>query len=371
MFISCEESGSIIEKLLSESLDCDECFLILIGEKTKIDIENLINELNKHNLKFFGGIFPGIIYAGKRYESGIVVKKISVVDKPFMFNDMQNIDFNSDIITKLNSYNYPLTVVVLVDGLSANISSFLSGIFDKFGNSVRYIGGGAGSLSLQQQKCIFSNDGFSYDSAVVAFIKRKVKLGVRHGWQRLTGPVTASKVKKNIIKELNWENAFKAYKGIVESDSGKKIDKDNFFDIAKGYPFGIYKEKSEDIVRDPLAINDEGELICVGEVPENSVLYYLKGIPESLISAAKQAASDCKIDEKYTQIDCLVIDCISRVLFLENDFSKELEGVKEIYKSINNNLVLEGILTLGEISSYGTGLLEFFNKTIVSGVMYV
>ena len=65
-----------------------------------------------------------------------------------------------------------------------------------------------------------------------------------------------------------------------------------------------------------------------------------------------------------------MIDCISRVLFLGDDFSKELEAVQNEIKISGEEFVFSGALTLGEISSYGENRLEFFNKTIVMGMMH-
>lgn len=98
--------------------------------------------------------------------------------------------------------------------------------------------------------------------------------------------------------------------------------------MAKGYPFGNLKDYEECIVRDPIEVGGNGELICVGEVPENSVLEVLKGNPASLISAAGEAATDC-LEVKGKEIaGAFLFDCISRVLFLEDDFPLELKEVQ-------------------------------------------
>ena len=182
--------------------------------------------------------------------------------------------------------------------------------------------------------------------------------------------MVATRTEKNIILELNWENAFDVYRETVEADSGKKLTAENFFDIAKGYPFGIMKEGEEHIVRDPIAVNEKGELICVGEVPENAALSIMKGNRDSLIRAAAQAADDCVGDEKRGLRLSLIADCISRVIFLEDDFPRELEAVNNRIQSVDEKQTPLGMLTLGEISSYGEGFLEFFNKTIVVGTFY-
>ncbi|MFK7905998.1 MAG: FIST signal transduction protein, partial [Chitinophagales bacterium] len=192
----------------------------------------------------------------------------------------------------------------------------------------------------------------------------------RHGWQQLEGPFVATRTEKNVIHELNWQNAFDLYKEVIDQDCTIPITKDNFFDIAKAYPFGIFKENSEDIVRDPIAVDENGALVCVGEVPENTVLYILKGEKNALISSAKRAAEDTLSEDMPEIAQTLIVDCISRTLFLENDFSEELKVVSECFNKTNQPIHPQGILTLGEISSYGEGYLEFFNKTIVIGTFF-
>jgi hypothetical protein len=65
-----------------------------------------------------------------------------------------------------------------------------------------------------------------------------------------------------------------------------------------------------------------------------------------------------------------MVDCISRVLYLDNDFSNELNTVKKQLKLKQESLDLEGVLSLGEISSMEGGFLEFLNKTIVVGAFH-
>ena len=49
----------------------------------------------------------------------------------------------------------------------------------------------------------------------------------------ISGPFVATKTHKNSIIEINWRNAFEVYKEVVEADSGKLINEDNFFDLSK------------------------------------------------------------------------------------------------------------------------------------------
>jgi hypothetical protein len=356
-----------VEKITKD----ENSIFIMVGEKCDFDILALIKALNNKNISFFGGLFPAVIYDEEQSDKAVVIKCLPVKAKPYLIRGLGDDSFQIPEFEALeDDSGKKYTALILVDGLAPNIAGFLNHLFNRLLRKVTYIGGGAGSLSLEQQPCLFTPEGFFQDAALVTLLNQECKLGVRHGWKRVIGPVVATKTDKNKIIELNWQNAFEVYKEVVEKDSGKQLTADNFFDIAKGYPFGMLKEYSECIVRDPLAVTEKGELICVGEVPENTVLDILQGKEDSLIEAAGQAAQDC-IDAATNKItDNLIADCISRVLFLEESFPLEINAVKQKMKMIDEELIPAGILTLGEISSYGEGFLEFFNKTIVVGVFH-
>jgi hypothetical protein len=373
--------ASILEAIKAMHPIEGDVILLLFGEKSGIDYPSLIEALNGANISFFGGIFPGIIHGGNNYESGCIIKKLKAIHAPYLIRGLEHekIDIPS-LLPLAESADIKATAFTLVDGLTKNISSCLMGLYHELGNAVNFIGGGAGSLSLVQQPCLICPEGIFQDAAIVCLLKYDVKLGVKHGWQQLEGPIVATKTDGNKVIELNWQPAFEVYKNIVEEDASKGMDDgdrinlnaENFFSIAKGYPFGIYQEGQEDIVRDPIAVNEEGELLCVGDVPENTVLNILKGDAQKLIESAEVAVESTIDQENDSERlrHTLVVDCISRTLFLEDTFSKELEVVNHHIKSTRSEVTPQGILSLGEISSYGEGTLEFFNKTIVIGTLY-
>jgi hypothetical protein len=262
------------------------------------------------------------------------------------------------------------TALILVDALAPNVTPVLTELFNQFGSSVGYIGGGGGSLSLQQEPCIFTPEGLFQDAVVVTFLGNESHVNVRHGWQKVMGPIVATKTDKNRIVELNWRNAFALYRSIVEADSGLVLTKENFFDVVKGYPLGLYKEGAEDIVRDPVGFTDAGELVFLIDIPENAAFNLLRGDTNAIIQAAGQAAASCHVPAGRVPTYAIVVDCISRVLYLDQDFSRELDSVQEYVGAIKGDLVPEGIVSLGEIASDEEGVLQAYNKTIVVGVLY-
>lgn len=376
MYLETPSIDQVLDACRHVNLSTPSTICIFVAEAAELDIPELIDTLRAANIDFIGGVFPAVIGGDRKSNHAVVINAFPVMDQIYLIQGLDQADITlPDFSPILDNLDYAsdipaATALLLVDGLTRNIGTFLSEMYNCLGDSVNYLGGGAGSLSLKQKPCLFSPQGYFQDAALVAFLQLPSGLGVRHGWQRLQGPMVATQTEKTIITQLNWQTAFDVYRATVETDSEKALRADNFFDIAKGYPFGIFKAGQEDIVRDPILVNEAGALVCVGEVSENASLYILKGTVNSLIAAAAQAARDSIIVSNHEdQVhSVIVVDCISRVLFLEDHFDQELTAVQQ---GLDTHAVMpEGILSIGEISSYGDGLLEFFNKTMVVATLY-
>jgi hypothetical protein len=338
--------------------------LISIGEHSKVNIPDLIELLNIDGLSFMGGIFPKVIHDNHIYDDAIIINTLYNVESLYVVKDISKCDYT---IPSLSFTDSDYSLFTYVDGLTSNISNYLSSLYQNYGMQTTYFGGGAGSLSLTQQPCVFTNEGFFQDAAVVAVMKTKTNIGVKHGWEKVDGPFVITKAEGNTIQEINWKPSFDVYKYVVENHSHKVFDNQNFFDIAKGYPFGIIKNDAECIVRDPLTINEKNEVVCVGELEDNTLVDILYGDKDSLISAAENATKMSANQSKNPK-KAIIIDCISRMLFLDKDFDKELSIITSTLKTRYPDISIGGALTIGEISSYGEGFLEFYNKTIVVGL---
>ncbi len=348
---------STISKIVS-SLSGDHINLLLVAEHSNIDINTLIEKCNEEGKVIAGGVFPMIISDEQSLESGIVHKKIESTASVSLVEDMSD-----PVHYSLPSFSEGVkSGIVFVDGLSPDVPNFLEALYNQFWSQISYVGGGCGSLTLQQKPCIFTNDGFYQNAAILILTDLKTQLGVKHGWEKIEGPFVANKTDGNKVIELNWRPAFDVYREVVEAHTEDRFDSTDFFNIAKGFPFGIYREGQEDIVRDPIAVESDGTLVCVGKVESNTALNILKGDNQKLISNAKIAATEAINQEAK---DLFVSDCISRILYLEDDFKKELLAIKSSVDEKEVDVMVEGVLSLGEISSGINGYLEFYNKTIV------
>lgn len=363
MYVPPAPPKDLAEAVASLDARPGETVLVLVGEEDAPDLGALRHALTERGVPFFGGVFPGLIHAGRRYARGMVVHALPLAEPPRVVTglDSGSLRFPSGFGRSVG--HDALTALVLTDGLTSNIALFLSRLYDRLGSRVNTFGGGAGSLSLSQRPCLFTPEGIFQDAAIVAFLPLGSRLGVHHGWDRLSGPFVATRTERNVIRELNWETAFDVYRDVVGADARTTLSAGSFFTTAKGYPFGMSREGHEDVVRDPIAVDEDGGLVCVGEVTNNAVLYLLKGCPDALIGSARQAARDALGSDGRPRL-ALVADCISRVLFLEDQFEDELIGISREFEACGLTPP-DGMLTIGEISSYGEGLLELYNKTTV------
>ncbi len=368
MLITRLDQDQILQAIQGFSLAEGDILMLLVATDSSAPVNPLVNALQRLEIPFFGALFPGIIYGTKEFTEGIIIKKWKTAAPPIIVKEVASQQLVGLDKLVLPDTNEKLTAFTFIDSLTGHIDNFLESLNNIFGGKVNFIGGGAGVMSFEQQPCVFTNEGLFEDAAVVCLTEERSRLGVRHGWEKVAGPLVATQTEGNVIHQLNWNNAFEEYKAIIQADSGLEINRDNFFEIAKNYPFGIYRENEEDIVRDPFKVGENGELICFGEVKPHTVLNVLKGEPSTLIDAAQEAINDCKTENasQLSATETMVVNCISRRHFLEAAFEDEMSIIAKEVKTVEGE-VPHGILSLGEISSYGTGLLDIFNKTIVVG----
>jgi hypothetical protein len=98
-------------------------------------------------------------------------------------------------------------------------------------------------------------------------------------------------------------------------------------------------------------------------VLEGEYIQVLHGNIASLLQGAKQAKQQALL-KRTTAMNknfAFCIDCISRVLYLQDEYDKELT-------IINNGLSAYGILSIGEIANSENSFLEIYNKTNVVAI---
>lgn len=338
--------------------------LFLMADENQFSNDLLTPLLKTINKPLIGGIFPELIFNGELKKSGVLLLPLPFELRTQVFDLSGNSDEFLNQLEEIQRYSMnPLSsLFVFVDALSQNKENFMEALFNFFGMSTCYIGGGAGSLSFESLPCIINNQGIHSNAAVIGWGNKPMSLGVAHGWHSFSDVLKITETKRNLVKTINWRPAFEVYKEIVEEHSGMSLTSDNFSELAKSYPLGIEKLDAEMVVRDPFKLCPEG-VHFVDSILEGEYVKVLHGNMESLIAGASKAREFAlsKLDEDMDQDSLFCIDCISRVQFMKENYTKELEAVAD-------NKHVSGVLTIGEIANEGDSFLEIYNKTIVLGV---
>ncbi|MDW7731299.1 MAG: FIST N-terminal domain-containing protein [Methanolobus sp.] len=371
MYLNSSSAEHIAREVIDLKIRDNEVAMILLGEEGQTDVEKLICELNAHGIHFFGGIFPGLIHGTDVHHSGAVVQTFPLLEKPILVKGLDSEGFNippfeGKILDDTSKKN---TVIIFLDGMTKNITQLMHRTFTRLGNSVNYLGAGAGFLQYVQKPCVFTPEGLFQDAAVIVPIGMETGLGVRHGLEFISGPVVVTKSSNNEIQELNWRNAYIEYKQTIEKAMGKKWNDIEFQKLMGNFSLGIYCKDREYIARVATKVTKKGELICPGGMPENAALSILRSEKKKMVLAASKAANEATCSERKAR-NTLVIDCVGRYKFLKNEFDAELSSIARELERIDDKMIPEGVLSVGEISSYIDGILEFFNYTIVVGRFY-
>lgn len=365
------DSSSDFEQGLTLALESDaNSLLILACNSNNFTPEQVNPLLTRCALPIFGGIYPKLIFKKKLMQQGCIIIGFKAVAEVSLIKGLSSLTSEAQIEnaieeTQLNQNQFANndSFLMFYDSLINNIDPFIDGLFDILDHHINIIGGGAGNLEFKQNACVFTNQGLLVDVIQLVNIKNKITAGATHGWEILKGPFLVSEADKQTIKSLNYSPAFNTYKEAIESLSNHTFNGDNFFDIAKHFPLGIEDITNQLVVRDPILTHD-GCIQCVGSIPVNSMVYLLKGSIDCLVDSAKQAAilaTTQTDDSEFTAT--MIFDCISRVLYMEDHFSRELDLIADQC----NEQALFGVLCLGEIANNQSGAIKLLNKSTVIG----
>lgn len=337
--------------------------LFFMADKQRYNETELSPILKNIKKPIIGGVFPELIFKGKKKKTGVLLIPLQFELKTQLINlsDSSESILEQLEITQKDSITTSSSLFVFYDALSENKSSFIETLFNFFGINPIYIGGGAGSLDFKSFPCIINNEGFHQNKAIIGWTDHKIALGASHGWQSISSPLKVTKTYKNEIIDINWKPAFEIYKEIIEEHSNKKFNTHNFFNTAKSYPLGISKIDAEKIVRDPYkTLNNK--LYLIDRVNEGEYIEVMNGCTKSLIKSATIATEEAFLNSNKKIIKTIFcLDCISRSLYMEDDFNLELNAVGQ-------KALTSGILSIGEIANSGESVLEIYNKTIVIAI---
>lgn len=255
------------------------------------------------------------------------------------------------------------TLFMFFDSMVPNIASILDDIYLALANRVEYAGVNAGSETFQPMPCLFDAERVVGDGLLGLLLPSAMVPLLEHGFARAEFLMGATATEGNRIASIDWRPAFEVYQEIIKAQFGIDLTRENFYQYGVHYPFGILRANGDVVVRIPVALEADGSVYCVGEIPENAMLVLLQ---------APEAGGNGCIGRLATNLQgthgslagrpLLAFYCAGRRMHLGDAAPDELASLVQETGTTS----LGGAVSLGEIGNTARwGYPMFHNATLV------
>jgi hypothetical protein len=352
---------STLKEGINTVLDQQAKTLIIMASSENNYDENDVRKIVEHcPVPICGGLFPKLVDNHKIMSSGLIVIGLDFEATICNYSNISTADTDSIIGSNSQDIFALDSFIIFADALCNTNEDFIDQFYDHIGSGITVIGGGAGFLDFVPRPCIFTNEGLINDAVQIVGLPKPLSRSIGHGWEVFDGPYLVTASCGHNIHTIDYQPAFELYRNTIQHLCGENITENNFFEAAKDYPLGIVDLSGNVLVRDPIT-TDGSSLECVGNVPTNVTVNILRGDQDKLIQSAEKTASELTGTDNSQAL--MLFDCISRILYLEDRFSQEIDALK----TANKDLPMFGALSLGEITNAQSSAIHLLNKSTVIG----
>jgi hypothetical protein len=344
--------------------------LALLAESDKDRLPLLQSACRARGLPLTGAIFPALVAQGGFSPCGLWLLRYDVMPPYALVAGLhtQAEDgiapaeaIRNVVEARLNAH--PATLFMIFDAMVPDIASILDTLYLGLADRVRYMGVNAGSETFQPMPCLFDVDRVLGDGVLCLLLPDDRGAALEHGYLAPHEPVTATATEGNRIMTIDWRPAFDVYSERVRRYYGVELTRDNFYQYGVHFPFGIQLASGDLIVRIPVALQDDGSLFCVGEVPANAVLTLLQAPAVDSVHSMDRLQGALR--QQFGPLagrDLLTFYCAGRRMHLGEAAADELA----VLKNLTGVAQLAGALSLGEIGNLSDwGYPQFHNATLV------
>jgi hypothetical protein len=253
-------------------------------------------------------------------------------------------------------------VFVLSDGTKVNGSELCRGLNSVLPAEALVTGGLAGDGDRFRKTWVLENrKPTSGIVSAIGFYGERVVLGdgSKGGWDVFGLERTVTRSSGNVLFEIDGASALDLYKRYLG-------------DLAAGlpanallFPLRLRRKRADTtgLVRTILSIDEKaGSMTFAGDIPEGSLVQFMRANLDRLIDGAAEAAQSAKNkQEGAKQSLAIAISCVGRRLVLAERAEEEVEAVGAILPSGSQ---LVGFYSYGEISPSSEGRCDLHNQTM-------
>jgi hypothetical protein len=374
-YLAAVSASSVEETLGRWRADFPEMgILALVPESEKNAVAELQRACDRAGVPLVGAVFPALLHDGAFCSQGAWLLRFDRMPYAALHPDLprdEGLQVALDgVVAGLMPHldgDDDVTLFMLFDSMVPNIGTILDELYLRLANRVHYMGANAGSETFQPMPCLFDNERIVQNGVLAMLLEPHRGAILEHGYEVPEQMITATSTEGNRIMQIDWRPAFEVYQELAREQYGVEIDRENFYVNAVHFPFGIVRANGITVVRIPVALQEDGSLFCVGEVPANAVLALLRA-PAVDTGHTLDTLLDglAELNGGVAGRDLLLFDCAGRRLHLGIEkASDELRLLAERSRA----RTLCGALSLGEIGSTTQwGYPLFHNATLVASL---
>jgi hypothetical protein len=256
--------------------------------------------------------------------------------------------------------------LVMTDALAGHTDALVEELTVRTGGDYRFFGGGAGDDGQFHTTHVFAGTK-SYTNAVCALeilSSKPLGIGVSHGWEPAGEGMRVTEADGTRLVSLNGIPALEAIQDHAKS-TGQAFGTEDPLPFFLHNVLGIRSAEGYRL-RVPLAVGENGSILCAAAVPEGAIVYIMKSNANSAVHAARQATeSALRSLAGHKPAAAFVFDCVATRLRLGRAFEDELQACAELLAPAG----FVGCNTYGQIARAEGQFSGFHNCTAVVCVL--
>ncbi len=227
------------------------------------------------------------------------------------------------------------SALVLTDALAGHASGLIDELTLATGGQYAFFGGGAGDNAQFSKTTVFCGRDVLSDAAVALEIlsDKPIGIGAVHGWEPASRAMRVTDTRGMSIVSMDGFPAQDAFERHA-AETNQQLD------VREPIPFFLHnvigiQSSAGHLLRVPLAVEQDGSIVCASEVPTGSIVQIMRSTNSSAVEAAKGAARSAMAALGNNHAEAgLFFDCVATRLRLGDDFGKELAAVADALPSI-------------------------------------
>jgi hypothetical protein len=258
------------------------------------------------------------------------------------------------------------SALVMTDALAGHTDTLVEEMTLQTAGNYRFFGGGAGDDGRFHKTHVFAGRR-AYSDAVVALeilSDKPVGVGVAHGWEPTGVGLRVTQAEGMKLVSLNGLPAFDAFDEHAQR-TGQGLDRADPMPFFLHNVLGIRSPEGYRL-RVPLAVQEDGSVLCAAAVPEGAIVHIMKTSNESALQAARAATTAAlKALEGNKPGAAIVFDCVATRLRMGAVFGDELAACARMLAPAG----FVGCNTYGQIARAEGQFGGFHNCTAVVCVL--